>query len=83
MAHYKRGYPRAASRGQKLDKWKAKKLGDEFHWLYRWPRWWDVVHHRRPPRRRATAVKRAVFLGKIDPDAAIWPVNKKPHTYYW
>jgi hypothetical protein len=48
-----------------------------------WPSWWDSLHHRRPHRRRTAAVEGKILRGEIDADAALWPISKKPHTYYW
>jgi hypothetical protein len=47
------------------------------------PRWWDILFHTRPTRRKAAEVTKAVLLGKIDPDAAVWPLSRKPRIYYW
>ena len=85
MAHYKRGYSRTVGR-RKTDKWKGKKFDQGvpgWDWMGSWPRWWDIVFHRRPHRRRAAEVTRAVVLDKLDADNAVWPVSKKPHNYYW
>jgi hypothetical protein len=89
MAHFKRKRSRTAARSKiNYNRWRLlalqRKHGDhaEWFWMSGWPRWWDIVFHRRPHRRRA-----AVLLGKIkagaDPDAIAWPVSKKPHLYYW
>jgi hypothetical protein len=84
MANYKRGYPRTSSRGYSYDKWKGKKRGDSgWFWLQHHSRWWDVCFHTRPSRRRARKVTHNVLLGKVDAEAANWPLNKKPHNYYW
>lgn len=83
MANHKRKRPRSNTRGGRFDRWKAKKLGDEYRWLNNWPAWWDIVFHRRPHRRKADKLTRAVFLGKVEADNAAWPVHKKPHRYFW
>ena len=85
MANYKRKRSRTSSRGRSLDKWQAKARDgyDSYGWLNNWPAWWDIVFHRRPHRRRAAQTTRRVLLGKVEADAAIWPVSKKPHNYYW
>jgi hypothetical protein len=84
MSNFKRKRPRARARGgNRIGRWKAKALGERYNWLCNWPAWWDVVFHRRPHRRKATAVMRDVVLDKIDADNAIWPVGKKPHKYFW
>ena len=84
--NHKRKRSRTRVRGRRMNKWQAKEIGsgyDKYGWLGNWPAWWDIVFHRRPHRRRAFATTRAVMLGKIDADAAVWPVSKKPHNYYW
>ena len=82
--NYKRGKPRTSNGGRRsIDRWRMKQFGDDWHWMCNYPRWWDIVFHRRPHRRRAMETTRAVLLGKVDADAAIWPVSKKPHNYYW
>ncbi len=74
MANYKRGYPRTA----------ACSGGDSGgYWLDHWPRHWDVVYHTRPRRRRERRLLKDVLCGRRDPDAIAWPVNHKPHVYYW
>lgn len=82
MANYKRKKPRTKSR-KVYDRWKAKKLGQEWRWLNSWPRWWDVIYHRRPHRRKAMVITKAVLAGKIEAENASWPLSKKPHRYYW
>lgn len=54
-----------------------------YNWLANWPRWWDIVFHRRPERRRTKAMVRRIMLGQLDADDAAWPVPKKPHQYFW
>jgi hypothetical protein len=54
------------------------------HWFGRnWPRWWDILFHTRPARRRAKQITRNVMIGKIDPDGAVWPKSHDKHCYYW
>jgi hypothetical protein len=54
-----------------------------WYWLTRWPKWWDVVFHTRPKRRRQRQCIIAVLQGD-DPDNIVWPLgNSKPHKYYW
>lgn len=76
MAHYKRKHPRTSpthgTRGY-----------NSTYWLNAWPRWWDVFFHTRPRRRRDKSMMQAVKSGRIEADAAIWSVGKKPHVYYW
>lgn len=75
MAHFKRkrsrtsGHPHGSSRG---------------YWLRHWPRWWDVMFHTRPRRRRDAELTHRIMHGTLDPDNAAWdPGNTRPHNYYW
>ena len=48
-----------------------------------WPRWWDVVFHRRPARRRNQA-KLVQIMHGYDPDGMTWDVARSsPHKYWW
>ncbi len=85
MAHFKRKRPRTRSSPRSYDKWKFKRMearGEYFWWMGNWPAWWDIVFHRRPARRRAARLLSAIYRG-ADPEAVAWPVNKKPHQYFW
>ena len=48
-----------------------------------WPRWFDVVFHTRPQRRRTKAMEQKILSGRLDPDNTAWPLSKKPLVYYW
>lgn len=76
MAHYKRKRPRTSPTHNARGCIKT-------YWLNTWPRWWDVVFHTRPRRRRDKATMQAVKSGWIEADAANWSVGNKPHSYYW
>ncbi len=73
MAHYKRKRPRTAGGQQHSGG----------YWLRHWPRWWDIIFHTRPRRRRDDALTRAVARGALDADNVAWSVEHKPHRYYW
>ncbi len=75
MAHFKRKRPRTALR-------RHRPSGRSFS-LRSWPARWDIIYHTRPHRRRAQHMLAAIKSGRIDPDAAAWPLSKKPHYYYW
>lgn len=47
-----------------------------------WPRWWDILHHNRPRRRRDRATEGLVIRG-ADPDGLCWELSRRPHKYYW
>ena len=80
MAHYKRKRPRTSPTHGFHNR------RDPLHfqyWGHNWPRWWDVVFHTRPRRRRDKELTRAVKAGLIDADNTVWSVDKKPQVYYW
>jgi hypothetical protein len=52
-------------------------------WMCWWPAWHDILFHSRPHRRATTALAHAIKQDAIDPNAALWPLHKKPHKYYW
>ena len=83
MANYKRGYPRTTRHCRGCDKHRRRQPDwDRYHWLSQWPRAWDITFHTRPRRRRTRAAVVLVMQGR-DPDGIVWPVEKKPHIYYW
>jgi len=83
MAHYKRRRPRTTSvHGRHDNRWKYDPRRPDWRWMGNWPRWHDIVFHTRPHRRRTREAIVQVMQGH-DPDAIIWPVEKKPHIYYW
>ncbi len=47
------------------------------------PRKWNIVYHTRPRRAREKRMEQAILRGTVDPDNAIFPLEKKPHIYYW
>lgn len=67
-------------RDPKIDYW-PEPWG--YVWMANWPRYWDILHHTRPTRRREKVLINRVLGGKIDPEDAAWPLHKKPHKYYW
>ena len=86
--HYRRGRPktRQARRSYNERRIKEKSPGDFGRWLWLglWPRWHDIVFHRRPLRRAEQQVSVKIMNGFLDPEEAIWPVGgHKPHRYYW
>lgn len=85
MANYKRRRPRTQLTHSP---WIGREIRDPsspryYNWTGCYPRWWDIVFHTRPWRRRERAMLRAVLLGQLDADEAPWPVPHKPHRYYW
>ena len=73
--NYKRKHPRATPTHG------ARHSGE--HWMANWPRWYDVVFHTRPARRRAAAVMRRLWHGADPDDVTFDAGNHKPHRYYW
>lgn len=83
MANFHRRRPRAATRsGYSTRAGNARFREINPAWMCWWPRWWEVVFHTRPNRRRGRVAEIKIMKG-FDPDAVLWPVEKKPHQYYW
>jgi hypothetical protein len=59
---------------------KRRLVAWDWHWLSRWPRWHDDLHHTRPARRQEKALERQAEQGLEPTD---WPDHKRPHKYYW
>lgn len=78
MSNHKRRRPRTKSRRPHF----ARHDPDVRYWLCRWPAWWDIVFHTRPQRRKEKELEKKVLSG-ADPDEIVWPVDKKPHHYFW
>lgn len=77
MANYKRRRPRTTSAHSGYSRRSAST-----YWMSQWPRWHDIVFHTRPQRRRTREAVVLVMQGR-DPDTILWPVEKKPHIFYW
>lgn len=82
MAHYKRGRPRTSPSHNTRGNWDKHTPPPRWMLMSSWPRYWDILYHTRPRRRRTREAVVAVMQGR-DPDAILWPVEKKPHIYYW
>jgi hypothetical protein len=84
--HYKRKNARVRKGRRGWDERRIKKAHpvlSNWLWLHTWPESYDIIHHRRPRRRKEKNIAHAIVRGIIDPERAIWPVSKKPHEYYW
>ncbi len=76
MANYKRKRPGTSPTHG------ARNSG--IYWLSNWPRWWDIIFHTRPRRRREKHMLKAVMSNRFDFDEACFDIaNHKPHRYYW
>lgn len=60
---------------------RSNSSGNSVHWLNT-PSWWNIVFHTRPRRHKTRMMEHEVVKG-CDPDGLLWPVEKKPHSYYW
>lgn len=88
MANYKRKHSKISSGRRSQDRYRKQKqklrLGLGNHvWMGRWPRWWDIVFHRRPYR-----AHEKMHLTRIKKDVEYYEnfgfdPPKKPHKYYW
>ena len=47
-----------------------------------YPRWHDIVFHTRPRRGAEKRLETKILRG-ADPESLNWPLEKKPHKYYW
>jgi hypothetical protein len=47
-----------------------------------YPRWHDILFHTRPRRAGEKCLERKVLCG-ADPENLNWPLEKKPHRFYW
>lgn len=85
MAHHKRKRPRVAySRGYSANGL-ARRLGIDacdIRWWDSCPRWHHLLANNRPQRRRTKSVERAILTAD-DANILIWPVDGKPHDYFW
>jgi hypothetical protein len=68
MAHFKRGYP--ATRAKTRSR------------LFSTPARWNIEHHNRPRRHRNRLICHDVVKG-AEADEVLWPLEKKPHHYFW
>jgi len=86
MANFRRRRSAVRTASKSYYKWTAKHREDRFgsrFWLCTWPAWHDIVHHRRPSRRKERALELSLKLDRLDAEEALWPLSKRPHTYYW
>lgn len=82
MAHFRRNKPRIRTfRGYSARASDGRYAGYSC-WTRNYPAWHDILYHRRPHRRETKAVELKIMRG-LDDDAALWPLSKKPHQYYW
>lgn len=62
---------------------RGRKISGPFSMMNGYPAWWDRTFHTRPRRSKEKAIARRILCGDLDPDDAAWPLEKKPHIYYW
>lgn len=85
MAHHKRKRPRVSYGRGYSAKGLARRLGINpagIRWWKSNPRWHHLLANKRPQRRRIKAVERAALKSDV-PEALVWPVDRKPHDYFW
>lgn len=83
--HYSRDALRRRLEGKSRDRGNRDLTEDEayarsYHSGY--PRWWDKMFHTRPRRSAVRALEREALISDEVADL-IWPLDKKPHQYYW
>jgi hypothetical protein len=62
-----------------------RKAWDDYPWFWamsNYPAHWDRTYHTRPRRVKNRRACRAILAG-ADPDNMVYPLDKKPHIYYW
>lgn len=52
-------------------------------WTGNWPAAWDIIQHTRPRRAAEKRLENKIIRGVIDVEDIAWPLEKKPHIYYW
>jgi hypothetical protein len=62
------------------DKAKERTHGDSWRWLGNYPGWWDTMMHHKPRRQAERSIKHKILRGD---EETLWPLDKKPHIYYW
>lgn len=61
-------------------KQKERHFGLNWYWYRSTPSWWNKLHHHKPKRREHRDMLRNVVKGEVE---QTWPLDKKPHKYYW
>lgn len=75
MSHTSRRYYRTGR--------KTLRDGKGHGWNWSTPGWWNNLFHTKPQRQ---AFRQALHLFKRNPESAdgiAWPLEKKPHQYFW
>jgi len=62
------------------DKAKEREFGSSWGWLGSYPNWWDTMFHHKPRRQRERQARHKVLRGDED---ELWPLDKKPHKYFY
>jgi len=62
---------------------RGRKISGHYSMMSSYPAWWDRTFHTRPRRAKEKAMARQILKGNLDPDNAAWPLQKRPHIYYW
>jgi len=84
MAHHKRKRSRVlAGQGSSNDlKRRFKNSTQDWKWWQGTPSSHNILFHTRPQRREERRLEIEILKG-ADPDNIPWPLDKKPHSYYW
>lgn len=62
---------------------RGKRIGGNMSMMNSYPRWHDIMFHTRPRRKAERHMEQQMLHGRLDPEAANWPLAHKPHKYYW
>ena len=80
--HFRRNKPAIRTGGGRTPRERGG-YRKEYRWMNNWPAFHDLLHHRRPPRRRDKRLERATLFDRVDTEATCWPTWRKPHLYWW
>lgn len=62
---------------------KKRTFGSSYWWMQNYPKWWDHIFHTKPRRAKERQaldrVKRDLYNGENE----LFPLDHKPHEYYW
>ena len=75
MTHTRRRYYRTGR--------KTLRDGKGHGWNWSTPSWWNNIFHTRPWRRKTRRCEWRVLHAPDAADSLIWPLDKKPHLYFW
>lgn len=82
MANFKRKRARINQGAGSVNDIKRKFTNSDWRWWQNTPSSHNIMFHTRPRRRQERELEMRVLKGE-DPENIAWPLDKKPHNYYW